>query len=378
MKKQEETGRLALWGVGGQGIRVVFSLPEEVRRLVKPVAADADIQALVCAPPGGKIRIGAGPTGGGFGDDPEKLERAFRKSEEKIREKLSSVRTLLIAGGLGGCAGSSIIPALCRLAGKLKIPTLAFVTRPFTFEGKKRDRVFRESKERIEESGAGLICFSLDRLVGKVDDDTPHQEVFHRCDRILRDAVECAVAYLSAPPEAGGARSGLARIFPGPGEAVLGTESAAGPEDLVRSAKAALSSLSLTPAELAGVRGILVQIDSAGPLPFRQVEKAIGSVSGVLGDRTELLYIVSRPGRPGGEIIFRILAAGVPDLRSRAAPGPLPVAKTAGGGRPRQEKIDFNKFTRGVFADSEPTSRGGEDLDIPTFVRQGIQLDEET
>ena len=377
MKNQAETEKPAVWGVGGQGIRVVFSLPEEVRRLVKPVAVDADIQSLICAPPGRKIRIGSGPAGDGLGADPEKLEQAFRESEEKIREKLSSVRTLLIAGGLGGGVGSEVIPALCRLAGKMNIQTLAFVTRPFGFEGKKRDRVFRESRERIEKSGAGLVCFSLDRLVGKVDDDTPHQEVFHRCDRILRDAVECAAAYLSAPPEAGGVRSGLGKIFSGPGEAVLGAESAAGPDDLVRSAKSALSSLSLTAAELAGTRGILVQIDSPGSLPFRQVEKAVGAVSGVLGERTELLYIVSRYGRPGPEITFRILAAGIPDRRSRAAPGPLPVAKTAEGARPRQEEIDFNKFTRGAFADSEPTSREGEDLDIPTFVRKGVQLDEE-
>lgn len=377
MKKQAETGKLALWGVGGQGIRVVFSLPEEVRRLVNPVAADADIQSLVCAPPGGKIRIGSEPAGGGFDDDPEKLERAFRESEEKIREKLSSVRTLLIAGGLGGAVSSTVIPALCRLAGKMKLPALAFVTRPFGFEGKQRDRVFRESRERIIKSGAGLVCFSLDRLVGEVDDDTPHQEVFHRCDRILRDAVECAAAYLSAPPEAGGSRSGLVRLLSVPGEAVLGTEPADGPGDLVRAAKAALSSLALTPAELAGTRGILVQIDSPGPLPFRQVEKAVGAVSGVLGEETELLYTVSLSGRTGGEIIFRILAAGLPGRRARAAPGPLPVAKTAEGTRPRQKEIDFNKFTRGVFADSEPTSREGEDLDIPTFVRQGVRLDEE-
>lgn len=378
MNKQAEPGKLAIWGVGDQGIRVICSLPEDVRRLVKPVALDSDIQSLICAPTVQKIRIGLKvDSGNGIRVDRERLEKAFRGGEEKIREKLSSVRTLLIVGGLGGGVASTLIPALCRAARQLKIFTLVFATRPFAFEGKKRHRVFQEAREKIEESGVGLSCFSLDRLVGKVEDDTPHQEVFHRCDRILQDAVECAIAYLSAPPEQGGDRAALGNIFAGSGEAVMGVEEAAGPEDLVKSAKAALSSLSLTAAELAGVRGVLVQIDAAGPIPFRQVKEAVGSVSRLLGEETELLYTVTRQKKSDEKISFRLLAGGISLRPPRAEGTPIPVTLNRDGHRPQQKKMDFDKFTRGLFADSEPTSREGEDMDIPTFIRKGIQLDEE-
>ncbi len=378
MNKQDDAGKLALWGVGDQGIRVVSSLPEEVRRLVKPAAVDSDLQSLVCSPTAQKIRIGTAPASGpDIGADPGKLQQAFRECEEKIREKLSSIRTLLIVGGLGGGVGSSVIPDLCRSARKKKIFTLVFATRPFAFEGKKRNRLFEEAREKIKESGAGLACFSLDRLVGKVEDDTPHQEVFRRCDRILTDAAECAIAYLSAPPELGGGRSELGNIFSGTGEAVMAVEEAAGPEELVKSAKAALSSLGLTAAELARVRGVLIQVDGSGPIPFRPIERSIGSISRLLGEETEVLYTITRYRKPEEKISFRLLASGLPDRRARDHRTRMPVAMTADRPQPRQEEMDFNKFTRGIFADNQPTIREGEDLDIPTFARQGVELEGE-
>lgn len=378
MNKQEEPGKLALWGVGDQGIRVISSLPEEVRRRVRPVAVDSDLQSLICGPTVQKIRIGskAGPANGP-GGDPEKLKKAFRENEEKIREKLSEVQTLLVVGGLGGGVGSVLIPALCRCARQRRIFTLVFATRPFTFEGKKKIRIYQGARKEIEESGVGLACFSLDRLVGRIEDDTPHQEVFHRCDRILGDAVECAVAYLSSPPAQGGDRVALGEVFAVSGEAVMGVEEAEGPEELVKTAKSALSSLSLSAAELAGVRGVLVQIDGPEVIPFRRVGEAVGAISRLLGEETELLYTVTRREPAEGGIRFRLLAGGVASARSPGAGSPIPVTLNHEGRPPRQEKMDFDKFTRGLFAQSEPTSRDGEDLDIPTFVRQGVQLEGE-
>ncbi len=378
MSKQEEPGKLALWGVGDQGIRVISSLPEEVRRRVRPAAVDSDLQSLICGPTVQKIRIGSksGPANGP-GGDPEKLLKAFRESEEKIREKLSEAQILLVVGGLGGGVGSVLIPALCRCARQRKIITLVFATRPFAFEGKKRSRIYQQARKEIEESGVGMACFSLDRLVGRIEEEIPHQEVFHRCDRILRDAVECAVAYLLSPPDQGGDRSSLGDVFAASGEAVMGVEEAAGPEELVKSAKAALSSLSLSAAELAGVRGVLVQIDGPEAIPFRRVQEAIGSISRLLGEETDLLYTVTRREEPGWKISFRLLAGGIASGPPRGAGSPIPVTLNRDGHRPRQEKMDFDKFTRGVFAPTEPTSRDGEDLDIPTFIRQGVQLEGE-
>lgn len=378
MNKQEDIGKLALWGVGGQGIRVLSSLTEGVRRLVKSVAVDSDLQSLVCSPTAQKIRIGAESSSGpDIGSSPEQLKQAFRETEEKIREKLSSIRTLLIVGGLGGGFGSSVVPDLCRIARQMKIFTLVFATRPFTFEGKRSNRIFEAARGKIEADSVGLACFSLDRLVGKVEDDTPHQEVFRRCDRILKDAVECAVAYLTSPPELGGSRTELGNIFSGTGEAVMGVGEAAGPEDLVRSAKVALSALALTAAELARVRGVLIQIDGSGPIPFRTIEQSIGSISKLLSEETDVLYTITRFRKPKEPVGFRLLASGIPERGARSSRSRIPVTKAVDPSEDRQEQIDFNKFARGIFSPGEPTSRNGEDLDIPTFVRQGVELDEE-
>lgn len=372
-----EKQKIALWGVGDWGVRIVSSIQPEYRRRVKIVAVDSDLQSLICSPVTHKIQIGDKASGGrGAGGDTGKGEEAFRESEAGVRENLDDCRALLIVGGLGGGVGSGAIPALCECARELDIFTLAFVTRPFIFEGKKKKQLFQQARKKIEESSTGLACFFLDRLVGKVEDDTPHEEVFHYCDRILKESVECVIGCLSAPPPRGGDYASIGNLFSSPGETIMGVEETNdGQEHLVTAVKGALSALSLSPAELGMARGFLVQIEAGRPIPFRRVEQAIGTLSGLLGEDVELLYTVSRNEDMGEKCIVRIMAAGIPEQgESNAAPA-IPVTMTADRPPPKQTLIDFKKLARGVFSDTDPTLLDGEDLDIPTFARKGISLE---
>ncbi|MFH1039316.1 MAG: hypothetical protein V1789_11690 [PVC group bacterium] len=376
MSKGKTEKKISLWGVGHWGVRVAGSMPDEYRRRLKIVAVDSDVQSLICSPVADKLTLGweeaAGRSAGGDGG---KGEEAFRESASAIKEKLADCRVALIVGGLGGGTGSSLIPALCGTARGLKILTLALVTRPFAFEGKKKNLLFQRAREGIEKSGAGLACFSLDRLVGKAEDDTPHDEVFQRCDRILQEAVECVIDCLSPSPGSGCDGAALENILTAPGETVMGAYETAKPENLVAAAKGAFSALSLRPAELGRARGFLIQIEAAGPIPFRHVEQAVGAVSGRLAEDADLLYAVTRKKEAGDKIIVRIIAFGIPERGGEKIASAIPVTMTTDVRPAVQTEIDFKKLTRGVFADTGPTLLDGEDLDIPTFVRKGVELE---
>ncbi len=373
---EESRRKISLWGVGDWGIRIVGSIEDEYSRKVKTVAMDTDMQSLVCSPVSSKIAIGGDITGGlGTGGDIENAQKAFHESEDKIRAELSNCEVLLIVGGIGGGVGSGIIPLLCEYAARQNIFTMVFISRPFKFEGRRKNQCFQHAREKIKERAVGLACFSLDRLVGRVGDDTPHEEVFHYCDRILRESVECIIAYLTSSTPNRGDYASLKNLLSYDGETVLGACEVDGPEDLTEAIKGAISALSLSASELGSSEGFLVQIDSGAELPFHGVGKAIGFLAGLIGDDAELLYTITRNQSQGRKIILRIIAVGIPEKKVGGLTPDMPVTLTTQAPPRKQTMIDFNKFTRGVFAESDPTLSDGEDLDIPTFVRKGISLD---
>jgi len=309
---------IALWGIGDWGIRIVGSIQTEYCRQVKTVVMDTDMQSLICSSQvSSKIVMGGDTTGGlGTGGDIEKAEQSFRESEEKIKEELRGCKVLLIVGGIGGGVGSGVIPLLCEYAAREDIFTLVFITRPFEFEGRKKNLCFQQSREKIEASVGGLAYFSLDRLVGRVGDETLHDEVFSHCDSILRESVEAVIAYLTSLKPRQGDYASLSNLLSNTGETVMGVCESAGPEELTGAIKGAISALSLSASELGSVRGFLVHIDSGDELSFHGVGKAIGFLSGLIGEDSDLLYTITRNQIPGGKVIVRIIAAGVPEKKT--------------------------------------------------------------
>lgn len=368
--------KIALWGVGDWGIRIAGTLPLEYQGQVKIVALDSDMQSLICSPITNKVVMGGDITCGlGTGGDLEKATRAFRESEDKIRAELNDTDILLIVGGVGGGVGSAVIPLLCDCAVTENKYTLVFISRPFDFEGKKKHIYFQEVRERILGSKVGLASFSMDRLVGRVDDEVLHDEVFDRCDRILKKSVETVIAYLSAAPPRGGDYASLKRLLTHAGEMVMGTGEVEDPEELTDAIKGAISGLALSASELKSVRGFLVQFESGNPLPFRGIEKAIKVLSGLMAEDSDLLYFISDNQVAGGKSIVRILAAGIPDKKKSGIYTEPKVTLNIKASPSKQTTFDFNKYTRGVFAETDPNLSEGEDLDIPTFVRKGMSLD---
>jgi len=368
--------RIALWGVGSWGIATVSRISPEIRRRVKAVALDADLQSLVLSPSTQRIHIGKKLTRGrGTGGDPALGGRVFEEGEGAIRKALSGTEVLLVAAGLSGGVGGGVTPPLCRLAQEMGIFTLALVARPFGFEGKRKATCHQAGLAGIVSAGAFPIAFSLDRLVGRLDDNSPCQEGFAHCDRILTAAAECLIAFLTAPATPGGGDCALLKnIVSIPGEAMLGLHEESDPDKLVGVMKGALSSLFLSAEELSSVRGCLIQIQSGAALTLGRARQALSAVTGMLAEEAMIGFSIHQDPALGERTRVSLLACGIPGEGERARSA-FSVVKSARIHPPRQTEMDFNRSTRGRFSEAEPTMVEGEDLDIPTFIRKGEKIE---
>ncbi len=365
---------ISVWGVGDWGVKILGLVSPECRRRINAVAVNSDMQSLICSPVRNKIPLGKKSTQGlGSGGERDLAEKAFRESEEELRKKLAGSRTLIVVGGLGGGVGSSVIPALCRCAEEMGIFTLVLVTRPFKFEGKKKTALADAAREQLREIKVGLASFSLDRLLGKIDDESPCEEAFEYCDRILKEAIESVISYLTAPTPGGGDCAALGSIFTGE-EAALALNGGSGPEQLVEAIKGAFSRLCLSAEELGRVKGVLVQIRAGGPVPFSQVRRAISSLAEMLSEEADLLYTIQQDKDLGEEVKVSLLVSGLPGESEEKPASAVPVTMSADYHPPKQAKIDFSRAARGRFDKTEPTVIDGEDLDIPTFIRKGVKI----
>jgi cell division protein FtsZ len=368
--------KIALWGVGNWGIATISRISPEIRRRVKNVALDSDLQSLVLSASAQRLHIGKKMTQGrGTGGDPALGGKAFAEGEGAIRKALAGTEVLLAVAGLSGGIGGGVMPPLCRLAQEMGIFTLALVARPFAFEGKRKTACHRAALAGVVSAGAFPIAFSLDRLVGRLDDNSPCQEGFAHCDRILTAAAECLISFLTAPATPGGGDCALLKnIVSVTGDSMLGLHEESDPGKLVGVMKGALSSLFLSADELASVRGCLIQIQSGAALPLGRARQALSAVTGMLAEEAMIGFSLHQEPALGERTRVSLLVCGIPGEGERA-PGAFPVVKNARIHPPRQTELDFNRSTRGRFSEAEPTMVEGEDLDIPTFIRKGEKIE---
>lgn len=368
-EKKSPRDRITVWGVGGQGVKMIASLDLELRRRVRTVAADTDLQSLIHSTAGHKLHLGKKLTGGmGTGGEWELGEKAFQESKSSARGLISGSRTLIIVTGLGGGVSCGVTPALCQMAEELKVFCVVLATRPFAFEGKKKSGSARQAIARIRKSRAALSTFNLDRLLEKMDQDTPWEKASRRCDDLLREVLEIILAYLTGP---GADEAVLNNMMAEGREAVAGSATEKDAARIIPAMKTALSHLFLRPEELETARGCLIDIQSGPELSIGKIRPAIGMVSERLSEKVSLNFSVRRRPELEGGVKVSLLVCGL----GEAAPGEsFPITMKKEDHPPQQTEMDFEQSTRGRFAQMEPTLMEGEDLDIPTFVRRGEKL----
>jgi cell division protein FtsZ len=381
-------------GVGGGGGNAVNRMIDAQVEGVDFIAANTDLQALKMSKAPVRIQIGQKLTNGlGAGANPEIGRKAALEDTEKIIEVLEGADMVFVTAGLGGGTGTGAAPIIASLAAELGALTVAIVTKPFLFEGKKRaqqaDQGLRELKECVDT----VITIPNERLLETVQRGTSLSEAFRIADDILRQGVQGISDIIQIPGIINVDFADVKTIMQGMGMALMGTGTARGENRAVEAARKAISSPLLEEASIQGARGVLINITGAGNLLLHEVSEAASIVHEAADQEANIIFGAVLDDQMSDEIKITVIATGFDRGRekvSSAGPGdlisevkgmgpknePHPLAQAARAGAPMSGSSENPPCGgNGDRAEPEPMvfekkNFDKNDLDVPAFMRR--------
>jgi cell division protein FtsZ len=266
--------RIKVVGVGGGGCNAVNRMIDAGLQGVQYIVANTDQQALQHSQAQVKIQIGGKLTQGlGAGADPEIGRRAALEDTDKLIEALEGADMVFVTTGLGGGTGTGAAPIVASLANELGALTVAVVTKPFAFEGRRRLQQAERGLAELSESVDTIITIPNERLL-QMEKNTGFFDAFRLADDVLRQAVQGISDIILIPGIINRDFADVKTIMHGMGYAVMGSAVSAGPNRAVEAAQAAISSPLLEDASINGARGILINITGSSNLGLQEVNAA--------------------------------------------------------------------------------------------------------
>jgi cell division protein FtsZ len=292
------SARIKVIGVGGGGGNAVNRMIDSQLRGVEFIAANTDLQALhKCRAPL-KLQIGGLLTKGlGAGADPEVGRKAALEDTERILETLEGADMVFLTAGLGGGTGTGAAPIIASLAAEIGALTVAVVTKPFGFEGRRRMQLAERGVEELRGAVDTLISIPNERLLNFVERGTPLTEAFRIADDVLRQAVQGISDLITIPGEINVDFADVRTIMTGMGMALMGTGMAKGEHRALEAAQRAISSPLLEETSIQGARGVLINISGGHDLTLHEVAEAARIISDAVDpDATIISGMVIEPG----------------------------------------------------------------------------------
>ena len=354
-------------GIGGGGSNAVNRMIQAGVRGVDYMACNTDLQALRRAAAPIKMQIGSRLTKGlGAGADPEVGRNAALEDQEKLADILKGADMVFIAAGLGGGTGSGAGPIIAKIAAESGALTVAVVTKPFQFEGKKRMRQAERAARDLRDHVDTLITIPNQRLLSFVENKTPLAESFKIADDVLRQAIQGISDLINCPGEINLDFADVKKIMSDMGRALMGTATASGENRAVHAAQAAISSPLLEDASIEGARGVLMNITGGTDLTLYEVNEAAEIIQQAADPDAEILFGCVHDDSMAGAVKVTVIATGFdrPDLEESLQiddEQPRPAA-------PRPHKTFLRGDDSGGFGPNAATTR--DDFDIPTVLRR--------
>jgi len=267
--------KIKVIGVGGGGGNAVNRMIDAQLRGIEFIAANTDLQALnKCRAPH-KLGIGGVLTKGlGAGADPEVGRKAALEDTDRILEILEGADMVFLTAGLGGGTGGGAAPIIASLAAEVGALTVAVVTKPFGFEGRRRMQHAERAVEELRNAVDTLITIPNERLLNFVERGTPLSEAFRIADDVLRQAVQGISDLITIPGEVNVDFADVRTIMTGMGMALMGTGLAKGEHRALEAAQRAISSPLLEETSIQGARGVLINISGGHDLTLHEVAEA--------------------------------------------------------------------------------------------------------
>jgi len=362
--------RLKVIGVGGAGGNAVNRMIGAGLRGVEFIAANTDVQALGGSLASTRIQLGVNATRGlGAGGDPSQGRLSAEEDQQAIADVLGDSDMVFVTAGMGGGTGTGAAPVVARIARQAGALTVGVVTRPFSFEGRRRMRQAEEGLEELRAEVDTLLVIPNERLLAVVERGTPLSEAFGIADDVLLKATKGIADLVTVPGLVNVDFADVKSIMAARGNALMGTGRATGETRAVDAATAAVSSPLLEDVSIHGAEGVLLNITGGRDLSLHEVNEASKVVTEAAGEDANIIFGAVIDPALDGEIVVTVVATGFGPAAPHLRVVDRPRAKVANAD-------DEPSYTEPAWKRRE--SRGqwgrgngnGASLEVPTFLRR--------
>ena len=371
LEEARDSAKIKVIGLGGGGSNAINRMMEARFTGVEFIVANTDSQALRFSPAPLKIQIGARLTQGlGAGADPEVGKNAALEDREQIKKMLEGADMVFVTAGLGGGTGTGSAPIVAATAKELGILTVAVVTKPFAFEGRRRSQQAEQGLAELRGVVDTLITIPNQRLLAVVDRGTPLIEAFKVADTVLLQAVQGISDLILVPGLINLDFADVRTIMAGMGMALMGAGIGKGENRALDAAQKAVASPLLDETSIDGARGILINFTGGSDLSLHEVEEAARIVQEAAHEEAHIIFGAVIDPSLQDEVRITVIATGFSEKKESSQPS----GKVVDLPRPSRPGVPTTKdWRRRVPADiraegeAEPTE---EDLDVPAFLRR--------
>lgn len=383
--ENEKSAKIKVIGIGGAGGNAINNMIDSKLQGVKFIAANTDAQSLEISKAPVKLQIGSKLTEGlGAGADPQIGREAAIEDVESIKNALSDSHMVFITAGFGGGTGTGAAPVIAEVCKDIGALTVAVVSKPFSFEGKKRALQAQEGIELLKEYADTVITIPNDRLRGLASKNAKMVEMFRKADEILLHSVKGITDLIMMPGLVNLDFADVRATMSKAGMAIMGIGIATGENRATEAAEKAISHPLLEDISISGAKGVLMNITCASDLTMEEMSEASERIYSEVGDDADIIWGAVIDDNLADEMRVTVIATGIgttSETKTASKRGEIPLR-----GRLRDvtaadlqdyDEPTFIRQQQAVGESSGATYRGykglvidNDDLEIPTFLRK--------
>ncbi|HSR02431.1 MAG TPA: cell division protein FtsZ [Methylophilaceae bacterium] len=381
MEKDSQEAVIKVIGVGGCGGNAVDHMISKKVSGVEFICANTDAQALIKSEAATTLQIGSDITKGlGAGAKPEIGREAAIEDRDHIAEMIEGADMLFIAAGMGGGTGTGAAPIIAEVAKEMGILTVAVVTKPFAFEGK-RTQVAKAGLEELSQYVDSLIVIPNEKLMEVLGEDVPFMEAFRAANDVLHNAVSGIAEIINCPGLVNVDFADVRTVMSEMGMAMMGSAEASGDNRAIIAAEQAVASPLLEDINLANARGVLVNITASTSFKMKEYYDVMNTIKDFTADDATVIVGTVMDEAIGDKLRVTMVATGLNgSIAKREQKPELRVMTTVRNGTtdipmfPEEDTVDaepavFSSNSRRAQVDAMKMS-GVEEYDIPAFLRK--------
>ena len=339
-------------GVGGGGCNAVNRMIRAKIPGVTFVACNTDAQALMSSDAGERLRIGEKLTKGlGVGGDPARGERAAEESRDEIYDLLRGTEMVFVTAGMGGGTGTGAAPVVAEIAKDVGALTIGVVTKPFAWEGARRQKQAEEGLQRLRDKVDTLIAIPNSRLIEICPADCTVEQAFDTADDVLRQAIQSISNIISQNGSINLDFNDVRTTMSEAGPALLAVGSASGENRAMEAARAATQS-PLLDQSIDGAHNVLFNVTHSGNLQLRELDMAARVVAEVVDPSANIIFGTVVDTRVGDEVYLTVIATGFP---------------------PKAQQLEDPREISRITEFGLPGVASAEDAELPAFLRRNIR-----